>query len=377
MIRRYSPRSPRRPYQDFHFFAASDPIANIEAQFARPPHTLDAQPAAPPEPAPVESPLESKDASAPATLAKSNPSTQSGPPYMMPITVLPENIPDLDRRLSALQHEQDDRDEDEADEDGDEPEETDLVAAAEGLGRTINSLEKIRAAVALGRPEPPAIDELDALQRKRKRTPDKGKSAPKSGGRRSAARLATPRKPRSRKPRRALVFQPRASHQDQCTICAHQYRAEIEDEFMHWHTLGHIAYDYKVSRSAIYRHAYALGLFSRRDRLLRFSLGHLIERVQDVEPTADSIVRAVHLFSRINDQGECVEPPAHVIVSSGGVRREAVAQSGRRPIAIQLDSPALTGEVIEPPADGVSQPENASVKDATDASDRGGTVNRP
>jgi len=373
MIRRYSPRAPRRPHQDFHFFAAPDPIANLESQFARPQQTAQAQPAAPPETAPAES----NPASQPAKLTEANPSIQPGPPYTMAITVLPEHVADLDRRLSALHPDQADQDEGEADEDADEREETDLIAAAEGLGRTINSLEKIRAAVALGRPEPPAIDELDTLQRKHKRTLAKAKPPSKAGGRRSAARLATPRQPRSRKPRRALVFQPRASHEDQCTICAHPYRAEIEDEFMHWHTLGHIAYDYKVSRSAIYRHAYALGLFSKRDRLLRFSLGHLIERVQDVEPTADSIVRAVHLFSRINDQGECVEPPAHVIVSSGGVRREALAQSGRRPIAIQLDSPALTGEVIESHADVVSQANKSALSNSVDTEEGGGTVNRP
>jgi hypothetical protein len=177
-----------------------------------------------------------------------------------------------------------------------------------------------------------------------------GPPSTKAPGRKSSARLATPRPKRSRKPRLPLASQARSSHETQCTICAHRYRAEIETEFMHWHTLGHIAYDYKVSRSAIYRHAYALGLFAKRNRLLRFSLGHLVGRVQDVEPTADSIVRAVHAFARINDQGEWLEPPAQVIVSSGGIRREAAAPSGRRPIAIHLDSPALTGQIDEPVA---------------------------
>jgi len=398
MIRRYSPRAPRRPFQDFHFFAAPDPIANLESQFPRPPQTVEPPAAAPPhaESAPVEPPLQSptespmnsatKSNAAPAraNLPQSSPSAKSEPPYTMAIAVSPEKVADLDHPVGNSLHDEDGEDEDEQEEqeeqeedDDDEREETDFIAAADGLGRTINSLRKIRAAVAMGGPEPRAMDELETLESERKLAPAKEEPAPKPGGRKSAARLATPRKSRSRKPRRALVSQPRASHQDQCTICAHPYRAEIENEFMHWHTVGNITYDYKVSRSAVYRHAYALGLFSRRDRLLRFSLGHLIERAQDVEPTADSIVRAVHLFSRINDQGECVEPPAHVIVSSGGVRREVPAQSGRRPIAIQLDSPALAGHVVEPTADAPGRPKKTDPSSAVDTAEGGGTVNRP
>ncbi len=114
---------------------------------------------------------------------------------------------------------------------------------------------------------------------------------------------------------------------------------------MHWHSIGDIAEEYDVSRSAIYRHAYALTLFSRRNRHLRFALGHLVERVQDVEPTADSVVRAIHAFARINDEGEWIEPPARVIVSSGGIHREAAAGPARRPIAIPLDSQSMSNVI--------------------------------
>jgi len=132
---------------------------------------------------------------------------------------------------------------------------------------------------------------------------------------------------------------------------------------MHWHTIGHIAYDYKVSRAAIYRHAYALDLFSRRNHNLRFALGHLIERVQDVDPTADSVVRAIHAFARINDDGDWIEPPAHVIVSSGGIHREAAAPPSRRPIT--LDAETISNVIDVTPGPVLPETVNRVETDAT------------
>ncbi|MGH9638470.1 MAG: hypothetical protein ACRD4R_09100 [Candidatus Acidiferrales bacterium] len=159
---------------------------------------------------------------------------------------------------------------------------------------------------------------------------------------------------------------PAVSHHDRhCTICSHRDRVDIETEFVNWHSTHHIAYDYKISRSAIYRHAHALGLIAQRNRRLRSALAHLIECAEDVEPTADSIVRAIHAFARINDDGQWVEPPSHVIVSSGGVlsappragvqggiRRESGAPNAHRPLAISLDAPMLAN-VIDVPSGAV------------------------
>jgi len=138
-------------------------------------------------------------------------------------------------------------------------------------------------------------------------------------------------------------------HERHCKICSHPDRADIEADFIEWAQPDAIAREYNIGRASIYRHARATGLFVHRNCNLRFALGRVIEWVDSVEPTADSIVRAIHAFARINDQGKWVEPPAHVIVSSGGVRREAPAPSGRRPIAVSLDSPAL-GNVLDVPA---------------------------
>jgi hypothetical protein len=173
-------------------------------------------------------------------------------------------------------------------------------------------------------------------------------------------RIRTPR-PSRRQP--SPVVHTLTDHECHCTICPHPHRTEIENEFLHWHTIGHIAYDHKVSRSAVYRHAHAVGLFARRNHNLRFALGHLIERVQDVEPTADSIIRAIHAFARINDDGQWIEPPAHLIVSSGGVRRQSPMPHGSRPIT--LDDETLSTVIDASPGEVLPGTVNRVETDAT------------
>ena len=74
---------------------------------------------------------------------------------------------------------------------------------------------------------------------------------------------------------------------------------------------------YQIDARTIYRHARAVNLYDKRDRNLRFALGHIIHRAQSVRITADPVIRAVHHFARINRDGHWVNPPTHIIVSSG------------------------------------------------------------
>jgi len=287
MIRRYSPRPTRRPFQDFHFFAASDPIANLESQFARPPQPVQAPPEPPSAPEPSQ-----------PIVAAETPVQMFDPPAE-PSRIIVKLYGPAER-------------------------------AAEAALEAAQAREAERRAAA-------------APARKPRSKPRKRK--------RSTARLATPRASRAKpKPKAPPAADTRSDHERHCTICSHSDRAEIENEFMHWHSIGEIADEYDVSRSAIYRHAYAASLFMRRNRSLRFALGHLVERVQDVEPTADSVVRAIHAFARVNDDGEWLEPPAHVIVSSGGIHREAAAGQARRPIAIDAETISNVIDVTPDPA---------------------------
>lgn len=96
-------------------------------------------------------------------------------------------------------------------------------------------------------------------------------------------------------------------HKSHCSICRHAQREEIEREFISWKSPEKIATEYKLpDRTALYRHAHAVDLFSRRDRNLRAALGRLIERVDEVEATAGAVVQAITLLGRINARGELV-----------------------------------------------------------------------
>jgi hypothetical protein len=81
-----------------------------------------------------------------------------------------------------------------------------------------------------------------------------------------------------------------------CTICRHADRDAIEQDFIHWHALSTIEYIYDIKRRALYRHAHAFNLFTRRRCNIPIALGHIIQRAQLVDPTADTIVRAIHIL---------------------------------------------------------------------------------
>jgi hypothetical protein len=110
----------------------------------------------------------------------------------------------------------------------------------------------------------------------------------------------------------------RQRHKELCGICASDCREEIDDAFINWESVNDIASEFQIERRVVYRHAHATGLFPKRDRNIRRALGLIIHRADKVQGvTADSVIRAVHLLAHINEAGEWIAPPAHVIVSSG------------------------------------------------------------
>ncbi|MGA9882790.1 MAG: hypothetical protein WBQ34_03620 [Candidatus Acidiferrales bacterium] len=216
----------------------------------------------------------------------------------------------------------------------------------------------------LGQPRPAFMGEIEALAATRPSV--RAQLAEKSAHSKPKARKT----PQSRGQRGRTKANPseasldRSHHERHCKICTHRDREEIEADFIEWRAPDDIVRDYNLSRAALYRHVRAVGLYARRNGRLRFALGRFIECVDHVTPTADSIVRAIHHFARINDQGQWVEPPAHVIVSSGGVRREAAA-GGHRPLAISLDSPALPSMIDISRAPVLPETANRVETDAT------------
>jgi len=106
-------------------------------------------------------------------------------------------------------------------------------------------------------------------------------------------------------------------HERHCIICRHPEREDIEEAFLNWHSTANIRFEFKIpSRTTIYRHACACGLFERRGRNLRAALELIIEDAGCVKPRAEGVIKAIRAYTKINSAGEWIEPPAHVIVSS-------------------------------------------------------------
>ncbi|MGA8767134.1 MAG: hypothetical protein WB559_08945 [Candidatus Acidiferrales bacterium] len=112
-----------------------------------------------------------------------------------------------------------------------------------------------------------------------------------------------------------------ARHQANCGICRSEHTEEIDDAFINWESVNHIAREFNIERRVVYRHAHATGLFPKRDRNIRRALGLIIHRADKVQcVTADSVIRAVQLLAHINESGDWIAPPTHVIFSSGTPR---------------------------------------------------------
>ena len=77
---------------------------------------------------------------------------------------------------------------------------------------------------------------------------------------------------------------------------------------MNWWSPASIVKQFGLrNRSTVYRHAHALGLFSKRQRNVRAALEKIIERAGEVEVNATAVVNAVAAYSRINAAGQWVE----------------------------------------------------------------------
>jgi hypothetical protein len=95
-------------------------------------------------------------------------------------------------------------------------------------------------------------------------------------------------------------------HRRRCSVCRHPEREAIEEAFLDWGNVSRLTEEYHLpGRTAIYRHARALGLDARRDGNFRRVLGHIIEKSSTVRPSADAVVRAVELYARLG----WIEPP--------------------------------------------------------------------
>jgi hypothetical protein len=103
-------------------------------------------------------------------------------------------------------------------------------------------------------------------------------------------------------------------HEQNCKVCNHPGREDIEQEFCEWKPVVAISREYKLNRVALYRHARAVGLFVRRDRNIKAALGRLIERGYRVRVTAGAVISAIQAYAKINAAGEWIDKSENVNV---------------------------------------------------------------
>jgi hypothetical protein len=155
-------------------------------------------------------------------------------------------------------------------------------------------------------------------------------AAPAESASNPRPRRARPARKRRERPERRVRYKRAAAspddaapltyierHEAKCTICNHEDREEIDEDFVHWLNPYRIAARYTLhDRSAVYRHARATGLYELRRTHMQFILEHILEQVEDVDVTAHSIIRALRAYGRVSATGQWTEPPTRVIVST-------------------------------------------------------------
>jgi len=144
-----------------------------------------------------------------------------------------------------------------------------------------------------------------------------------------------------------------AQHKRCCSICNHPERDTIEEAFLQWRSPQNLWWEFKLpSRTTIYRHAHAVGLFDKRSCNLRSALEHMIEDAERVKPTAQGVIQAIRAYTRVNRAGEWIDPPTHVVVSSGSALASNSLKLGGAPspvTEIQRDLPSsqLVAPVVQ------------------------------
>jgi hypothetical protein len=94
-----------------------------------------------------------------------------------------------------------------------------------------------------------------------------------------------------------------------CCICRHPRREEIESDYLVWRNPRQIMGECGLAHhDAIYRHAHATGLASRRRENAYSVLDSIVEQVDDVQVTGSIILRAMRAYSCLTSKGRWINP---------------------------------------------------------------------
>jgi len=119
-------------------------------------------------------------------------------------------------------------------------------------------------------------------------------------------------------------------HIRKCCICRHPRREELEADFLLWRNPREITAEYGLAHhSAIYRHAHATGLASRRLFNAHQILDYLIEKVESAPLTGNTIIRAMRAYSCIDRRGRWTDPPRRIVSATAHQGPRSSAPSPR------------------------------------------------
>ena len=141
-------------------------------------------------------------------------------------------------------------------------------------------------------------------------------------------------------------------HQAQCTIYSSPYRQQIEEEWISWHSPAHFEKAFDVSRDALYRHAHALDLFSKRQRNISMALEKIIERVDWTPVSGSQIISAIQTYMKLNSTGKGTKQaqgtsPKELLERMSKEEREAFVRDGSLPEWFSRAKGATLGESQE------------------------------
>ena len=96
-------------------------------------------------------------------------------------------------------------------------------------------------------------------------------------------------------------------HQAQCSICTSPHRQQIEQAWINWNYPNYFQCQFGVSRDALYRHAHAFDLFSKRRDNVCLALDKMIERVDLTDVTGPVILSAIKLLAKLHGERQGVD----------------------------------------------------------------------
>jgi hypothetical protein len=150
-------------------------------------------------------------------------------------------------------------------------------------------------------------------------------------------------------------------HRRKCKICRHPNRDEIERDYLQWRTSRDIARSFGITdHTVIFRHAWATGLYERRQRIIAYALHPLLEQSEDIfiKATPNTIISAVQTYSQINNEGRRIrsKPVTNIYITDP----KGVDPSRHSPLATRVSGFVCSNPDMKKPNPNIQELEDDS-----------------